>query len=77
MHNPETSGRMLNWAIELGQFHIKYKPINAIKGKTLVYFVLEFPFDQAEAREEMLVPVEVMKSPLNQKETNKMENLEK
>ena len=42
LHRPEMSGRMLKWAVELGQFDIDYKPRTAIKGQTLVDFILEF-----------------------------------
>ncbi|KAM6543039.1 hypothetical protein CsatB_007486 [Cannabis sativa] len=40
---PETSGRLLKWAMELSQFDIKYKPRTAIKGQALADFILEFP----------------------------------
>ena len=28
MHNPKSSGRLIKWAIELGEFDIKYKATN-------------------------------------------------
>ncbi|XP_074328487.1 uncharacterized protein LOC141666399 [Apium graveolens] len=43
MHKPESSGRMLKWTVELGQFEVDYKPRTAIKGQALIDFVLEFP----------------------------------
>ncbi|XP_074326579.1 uncharacterized protein LOC141664521 [Apium graveolens] len=43
MHKPESSGRMLKWTVELGQFEVDYKPRTAIKGQALADFVLEFP----------------------------------
>ncbi|XP_074363093.1 uncharacterized protein LOC141703467 [Apium graveolens] len=43
MHRPESSGRMLKWTVELGQFEVDYKPRTAIKGQALADFVLEFP----------------------------------
>ncbi|XP_074354564.1 uncharacterized protein LOC141693377 [Apium graveolens] len=43
MHKPESSGRMLKWTVELGQFEVDYKPRTAIKGQALTDFVLEFP----------------------------------
>ncbi|XP_074370795.1 uncharacterized protein LOC141711956 [Apium graveolens] len=43
MHKPETSGRMLKWTVELGQFEVDYRPKTAIKGQALTDFVLEFP----------------------------------
>ncbi|XP_074362906.1 uncharacterized protein LOC141703225 [Apium graveolens] len=42
LHKPESSGRMLKWAIELGQFDLEYCPRTAIKGQALADFVLEF-----------------------------------
>ena len=42
LHKPETSGRLMNWAIELSEFDIKYKPKIAIKGQILADFVMEF-----------------------------------
>ncbi|XP_074347670.1 uncharacterized protein LOC141686541 [Apium graveolens] len=43
MHKPESSGRMLKWTVELGQFEVDYKPRTVIKGQALADFVLEFP----------------------------------
>ncbi|XP_074375125.1 uncharacterized protein LOC141716848 [Apium graveolens] len=42
LHKPETSGRMLKWAVELGQFDLEYMPHTAIKGQALTDFLLEF-----------------------------------
>ncbi|CAA0829593.1 Uncharacterized mitochondrial protein AtMg00860, partial [Striga hermonthica] len=33
LHRPDTSGRMIKWAIELGQFDIQYRPRTAIKAQ--------------------------------------------
>ena len=32
LHKPETSGRLMKWAIEMSEFDIRYKPKIAIKG---------------------------------------------
>ena len=32
LHKPETSGRLIKWAIELSEFDIRYKPRKAVKG---------------------------------------------
>lgn len=45
MHKPETTGRMIKWAIELGQYDLEYKPRIAIKGRALADFILEFPLE--------------------------------
>ena len=42
LHKPETSGRLIKWAIELSEFDIRYKPRTAIKGQILVDFIMEF-----------------------------------
>ena len=42
LHKPETSGRLMKWAIELSKFDIIYKPKTAIKGQVLADFVMEF-----------------------------------
>ena len=42
LHKPETSGRLMKWAIELSEFDIRYEPKTAIKGQVLAYFVMEF-----------------------------------
>ena len=42
LHKPETSGRLMKWAIELSEFDIRYKPKIAIKGQILEDFVMEF-----------------------------------
>ena len=42
LHKPETSGRLMKWAIELSEFDIRYKPKTAIKGQVLADFFMEF-----------------------------------
>ena len=42
LHKPETSGRLMKWAIELSDFDIRYRSKTAIKGKVLSDFVMEF-----------------------------------
>lgn len=37
----DTSGRLVKWAIELGQFDIHYEPRTAIKAQTLADFIQE------------------------------------
>ena len=41
LHKPETSGRLMKWAIELSEFDIRYRPKTAIKGQVLADFVME------------------------------------
>ena len=42
LHKPETSGRLMKWAIELREFDIRYRSKTAIKGQVLADFVMEF-----------------------------------
>ena len=42
LHKPETSGRLMKWAIELSDFDIRYKPKTTIKGQILADFIMEF-----------------------------------
>ncbi|XP_024171526.1 uncharacterized protein LOC112177468 [Rosa chinensis] len=41
LQKPETSGRLIKWAIELGEFDIKYLPRTAIKGQAAADFISE------------------------------------
>ena len=49
LHKPETSGRLIKWAIELSEFDIRYKPNTAVKGQVLVDFIMEFTPSNAPA----------------------------
>ncbi|GMH09059.1 hypothetical protein Nepgr_010899 [Nepenthes gracilis] len=40
----DTSGRLVKWAIELGEFDIEYKPRPSIKGQVLADFLVETSF---------------------------------
>ncbi|WOG87665.1 hypothetical protein DCAR_0206896 [Daucus carota subsp. sativus] len=40
IHSPKASGRLIKWAIELGEFDIRYKPRTAIKAQALADFLL-------------------------------------
>ena len=42
LHELETSGRLIKWAIKLSEFDIRYKPRTAVKGQVLVDFIMEF-----------------------------------
>ncbi|KAK3002375.1 hypothetical protein RJ639_022536 [Escallonia herrerae] len=41
LQNPDVSGRLVNWSVELGEFDIKYQPRTAIKAQALSDFVVE------------------------------------
>ena len=57
LHKPETSGRLMKWAIELSEFDIIYKPKTAIKCQVLVDFVMEFTL--AEPAENAQTPTDL------------------
>ena len=42
LHKPETSRRLMKWAIELSEFDIRYKPRIVVKGQVLADFMMEF-----------------------------------
>jgi ribonuclease HI len=42
MQKLDLSGRLANWAIELGQFDLEFIPRNAVKGQALADFLVEF-----------------------------------
>ena len=48
LQKPETSGRLLKWAVELAQFDIEYVPRVAIKAQALADFVSEFSKEHSE-----------------------------
>jgi ribonuclease HI len=41
LQKPDLSGRLVNWAVELGQYDIEYHPRAAVKGQALADFVVE------------------------------------
>ena len=42
LDKPETSGRLIKWAIELSKFDIIYKPRTVVKGQVFADFIMEF-----------------------------------
>ena len=50
LHKPETSRRLIKWAIELSEFGIRYKLRTVVKGQILADFIMEFtPAESTEA----------------------------
>ncbi|XP_020422651.1 uncharacterized protein LOC109949950 [Prunus persica] len=54
LQNPETSGRLVKWAIELGEFDIHYKPRPAMRGQAVADFLSEFTDPQASAATQLI-----------------------
>ena len=44
LQNLDVFGRLTKWAIELGEFDIKFMPRTTIKGQTVADFVVEFTY---------------------------------
>ncbi|XP_050386257.1 uncharacterized protein LOC126802648 [Argentina anserina] len=65
LQNPEHSGRLSKWAIELTEFDIEYRPRPAIKGQAVADFIAEMiPRDTAEVEPDNVInPVSI--SPWN------------
>ena len=42
MNKLEAAGRLIQWAVELSEFDIRYQPRNVIKAQALVDFIVEF-----------------------------------
>ena len=42
MNKLEAAGRLIQWAVELSEFDIKYLPRHAIKAQALADFIIEF-----------------------------------
>ena len=49
MNKPEAVGRMVQWAIQLSQFDIKYHPRTSIKAQALANFIAEFTFPDEDS----------------------------
>ena len=50
LRKPETSRRLIKWAIELSEFDIRYKSRTTVKGQILAYFIMELtPAQSMEA----------------------------
>ncbi|KAM2779698.1 hypothetical protein COP1_014946 [Malus domestica] len=65
LQSPDTSGRMIKWAIALGEFDISYQPQPAEKGQAVTYFIVDFtcPVDiVCTSKEVVSLPLEAQKT---------------
>ncbi|KAL2232086.1 UNVERIFIED_CONTAM: Ribonuclease HI [Sesamum indicum] len=58
MAKPDTSGRMVKWAVELGEFDTEFQTRNAIKAQVFADFLVEFAGDQPQKEEKWLLHVD-------------------
>ena len=55
MNKPEATEWRIQWAIQLSQFDIEYKPMVAIKAQALADFIVEFTMpEDGENQEERI-----------------------
>ena len=54
MNKPEAARQMVQWAIELSQFDVEYRPRTAIKAQALADFIVEFTTPEDVNRQEDL-----------------------
>ena len=52
MINPEATGQLALWAIELSEFDIQYSPRTAIKGQVDADFIAEFTNEEDKGADE-------------------------
>ncbi len=52
MNKPDAVGRLIQWAVELSEFDIEYRPRQAIKAQALADFIAEFTVAEEEPSEE-------------------------
>ena len=64
------SGRLTKWAIELGEFDVKFMPKTAIKGQAVADFVAEFSYPTKVLGGETIKPSTSEKQPVNDEPTN-------
>ncbi|XP_030928927.1 uncharacterized protein LOC115955035 [Quercus lobata] len=60
MNRPEAAGRLIQWAVELSEFDIRYLPRHAIKAQALADFIAEFTpsYNEAEDSKRWVVHVD-------------------
>ncbi|XP_077231532.1 uncharacterized protein LOC143864659 [Tasmannia lanceolata] len=58
LHRPDTSGRLVKWAVELSEFDIKYLPRPAIKAQVFADFIAECTMPDSDPGSEAAPPSE-------------------
>ena len=68
LQQPDTSGRLLKWSIELSEFHIEYQPRMATKVQAFANFITEFT--HAESSEATDIESELVKEVKSEEKEN-------
>ncbi|GFZ14654.1 hypothetical protein Acr_24g0008440 [Actinidia rufa] len=68
LQQPDTSGRLLKWSIELSEFHIEYKPRTAIKAQALADFIVESTHEDTPQPETAPPEAGIPKEPTSEKD---------
>ncbi|XP_004301757.1 PREDICTED: uncharacterized protein LOC101307997 [Fragaria vesca subsp. vesca] len=73
LQKPETSGRMVKWAIELGEFDLHFKPRTTIKGQAAADFIAEFiPMNPDDPNQDVLPRNEIWELHVDGSSNNKL-----
>ena len=61
LHKPEKSGRLMYWAIDLGEYDIIYEPKSSLKGHAVTDFIAEVTYPDTPEEQKLLAdqPVDV------------------
>ncbi|XP_077219690.1 uncharacterized protein LOC143853872 [Tasmannia lanceolata] len=70
LHRPDTSGRLVKWAVELSEFDIQYLPMPAIKAQVMADFMAECTSHQQS------IESKVVQTPVVEKVTTTVEQTE-
>ena len=61
LHKPDTSGRLIQWSVELGEFDIEYMPRTSIKAHVLAEFVAEYMCPKEQKIDDSDIPAWILR----------------
>ena len=56
LHNPDTTGRIVEWALELSSFGLKFESTSTIQSRVLAEFIVEWTSTPDEQVQETTLP---------------------